>query len=363
MSEELLYTFDMGDKITNTDKVFINFLYAGDGSRQSGVDFVAQCLIPEFVLDSRYIVLNKVKVSPLQRFFLTKLPFSRFVIESIIRTFYGNNLFLNFNYFTPYRLFRGRGQDITIIHDLLWYDFEIEGSPFKQFWMKKQLKRTITRALFLVCVSEFTKSRIVAHFPQSSGKIKVVSNPVDSTRLLGGAEMTIPDIGSRFFLCISSNYPHKNISVVKNAFQNIVKNWDCKLVLVGPRLNKKSEQNPNTNEYGLVELGFVTNETLGKLLVNCEALISPSIYEGFGLTNFEALALGKKILASNIPTVPDHPNITKILDYRDAASWERSISMFLENIDTAHPPQIYVSDKFGPTAIKKCYDEIVFGRA
>lgn len=48
-------------------------------------------------------------------------------------------------------------------------------------------------------------------------------------------------------------------------------------------------------------LGKVTDEQLKYLYERAQALVQPSLSEGFGLTGIEALSLGTKVLASNIP--------------------------------------------------------------
>lgn len=41
------------------------------------------------------------------------------------------------------------------------------------------------------------------------------------------------------------------------------------------------------------------------LILNCEALIQPSFYEGFGIPPIEALSMGKKVIVAKASCLPE----------------------------------------------------------
>jgi glycosyltransferase involved in cell wall biosynthesis len=51
--------------------------------------------------------------------------------------------------------------------------------------------------------------------------------------------------------------------------------------------------------------GYLSEGQLAALLDACAALMFPSLYEGFGLPVLEAMALGKPILCSNLPSLKE----------------------------------------------------------
>ena len=66
------------------------------------------------------------------------------------------------------------------------------------------------------------------------------------------------------------------------------------------------EKSDNLNEENNVTYtGYLSEEELKTLLLNCEALILPSLYEGFGIPPLEALALGKKIIVAKSSCLPE----------------------------------------------------------
>jgi glycosyltransferase involved in cell wall biosynthesis len=75
--------------------------------------------------------------------------------------------------------------------------------------------------------------------------------------------------------------------------------------------------------------GFVSDLELANIIKNSEAFIAPSLYEGFGMTVYEALALGKFVLASDLNVYVQHPNILRVENPAKVRSWTREIIKFL----------------------------------
>lgn len=103
--------------------------------------------------------------------------------------------------------------------------------------------------------------------------------------------------------------PRKNIAALFKVIQRLVADgdWppDLTVKIVGGRgwLDEGVHSHSNTLEgLGIVErLGYVPRETLPALLAGAEALLMPSLYEGFGMPLAEAMAVGCPIVCSDIP--------------------------------------------------------------
>lgn len=100
------------------------------------------------------------------------------------------------------------------------------------------------------------------------------------------------------------NWARKNIPRLLEAFRK-GKSMGLKqnLIIVGqfdPFIVKKSEHIP-----GVIILGFVSQEHLIDLIRGADAMITPSLHEGFGLPIVESMACGVPVIASNIFSPPE----------------------------------------------------------
>jgi len=51
--------------------------------------------------------------------------------------------------------------------------------------------------------------------------------------------------------------------------------------------------------------GFLADDEFTSLLASCQALIFPSLYEGFGMPVLEAMSFGKPVFCSNVTSLPE----------------------------------------------------------
>ncbi|MDO8573890.1 MAG: glycosyltransferase family 1 protein, partial [Candidatus Daviesbacteria bacterium] len=117
-----------------------------------------------------------------------------------------------------------------------------------------------------------------------------------------------PEVNSLkgYYLFVGTVQPRKNLERVIKAVAKI-KNKN--LIIVGSRgwLSDKIYQLPK--ELGIEDrvkfLGHVPDEELPPLYSNAEALLFPSLFEGFGLPILEAQACGCPVITSNISSMPE----------------------------------------------------------
>ncbi len=106
----------------------------------------------------------------------------------------------------------------------------------------------------------------------------------------------------KYLLYVGNFYPHKNVNSLINAFAKSGSAY--KLVLAGPHdyflKRLLSSLSAEEKKYLIVRDRPSLNE-LVMLYKNAEALIHPSVSEGFGLPLVEAMHFGLPIIASHLP--------------------------------------------------------------
>ncbi|MEK7845866.1 MAG: glycosyltransferase family 1 protein, partial [Nitrospinota bacterium] len=96
--------------------------------------------------------------------------------------------------------------------------------------------------------------------------------------------------------------PHKNLGAVISAFERAVKIWGFKYCLVIAGI-KKGLFNGMNNKIIYVDID--NDGDLIRLYQSADLLLSPSLYEGFGLPALEAMACGCPVVASNVASLPE----------------------------------------------------------
>jgi len=104
---------------------------------------------------------------------------------------------------------------------------------------------------------------------------------------------------------LASNEPRKNLITALDAFIN--NNIEGKLVVAGAKgwLNDIIEEKIKSAGDKVIRLGYVDEKNIGLLYAAAQALIYPSLYEGFGLPVLEAMACGTPTICSNISSLPE----------------------------------------------------------
>lgn len=136
-----------------------------------------------------------------------------------------------------------------------------------------------------------------------------------------------------FFICVNNFYPHKNTERLIKAFSHV--KGDSRLVLIGPNDFFAKEIKKIIETASLKERIIVyTDSTLADLAFfykNAKALLNPSLSEGFGLPNIEALYFGCPVIASDIDVFNEvlDDSFIKFNPY-DVEDISHKINLFLE---------------------------------
>ena len=209
---------------------------------------------------------------------------------------------------------------IVAIHDVIAERHPAMIFPNRRarFFWRAKLAFAQMQARMILTVSEHAKVGIREQFAVPDRKLRVIleaHDPLfrvlpqarDPSELLPGNGLTP---GLRYLVYVGGLSPHKNLSVLIEAFRRIAPRFpNLRLLLVGDYsgdvffsayagLKRQVEQDHLTERVCFT--GFIDDPVLVELLNQAELLVMPSLEEGFGLPAFEAAACGTPSIVSEV---------------------------------------------------------------
>jgi glycosyltransferase involved in cell wall biosynthesis len=241
-------------------------------------------------VDYQPVPLNSSPAAPLDTWFVARA----------LRKLQQTDLFFSPGYNTP--LFCPASFVFTI-HDLTHIFCPESRRPQIQLYYATVMKRACRRAAKILTVSEFTRNQIISWSGVSAEKVVSVGNGVDSAFRPDGDSYGLP---FRYLLSVSNRKPHKNEFRIVEAFAKADLDPKIHLVFTGLPTTKLSRWIETQGVRPRVEfVGGVDEEKLPTMYRGAEAVIFPSLYEGFGLPIIEGMACGTPVLTSNVTAMPE----------------------------------------------------------
>ncbi len=193
---------------------------------------------------------------------------------------------------------------IVTVHDLIPLVFpEYRNSLTKKVYALLMLKLFIKSIDEIITVSNFSKKEITRLTKYNPSKLKVIPNGVESRWF------DLNHIGGDYLLFIGNIKPHKNVDRLIQGFLESLDKHSLNLIIVGKgeglrtSVLKQVEKEANFSRGRITFAGEVKEEKLKELICGAKALVFPSLYEGFGLPNLEAMAVGCPVVTSNAQSV------------------------------------------------------------
>lgn len=175
-------------------------------------------------------------------------------------------------------------------------------------------KKYIDKISFIHASTHSDKEQFIKYLKIPQEKIHVIPYGVDHETFKPNLkkESVRKKILSKFFLkdapyfihVSEANYARKNIFRMLEAYE-LAKSKGIKhnLIIIGKVKPIVIERASKIN--GAISLGFVSEGDLVTLMQCSDALILPSLHEGFGLPLIEAMACGVPAIASNVFSPPE----------------------------------------------------------
>lgn len=205
---------------------------------------------------------------------------------------------------------------LLVLHDLAYihYPEHIPSLPYK--FLKKYTPLYLKKAKRIVTVSQYSKQDIVKMYNVDPQKIDVVYNGANE-RYRPADEKTKAAIrekytaGTKFFIYVGSIHPRKNIKNLLLAYDAFRTEGitSYKLVIVGRKAWKTDETfavyEAMKFKNDVIFTGHLQLNELADVLGSAEALIYPSLFEGFGIPVLEARYCGIPVICSDRTSLPE----------------------------------------------------------
>ncbi len=203
-------------------------------------------------------------------------------------------------------------KSVGVVHDLAWRFYPKAYSKKEIFLQKEVLANLKKRARKIICVSKSCQKDLLEVEPTLEDRIETVplSGNDNYTKIIEPKDVL--HLNSKYFLSIGRLEERKNTARIVEAFVEAKRKsgFPHKLVLAGKpgtgyeNIQKIIDSNPDSAK-DIIFPGYIDESDLNDLLSGAEALVYPSLYEGFGITALEAMAAGTPVITSNISSLPE----------------------------------------------------------
>ena len=250
---------------------------------------------------------------------------------------------------------------VITVHDLTIKHFAT-GKATTQlwpvYWLKRAgyslaLKHAITQSRRILVPSRFVKDDVLKYFAVSENKLSVTYEglgiefeKIKAKPLALGFD--------RFLLYVGNFYPHKNVLFMLRALFKL-KTCGLALVMVGPQDYFSRKMQREVQRLGLTEtvkFCFETSESeLVWLYRQAQALVLPSLFEGFGLPIVEAANYQCPLLLSDIAVFREiAPPAALFFDPRNLADLEQKLLSIKKRINIQTPASYFKQFSFAGLA-------------
>lgn len=242
------------------------------------------------------------------------------------------NLFHALNYMPHGTTARLSVPVVPVVYDCSLARFP-ETHPVARHRAMQRLPSFLEKAPLIQTISEFSRNEIIDVYGVPKDRIEIIipgiSDIFSEPATTAPATLAKLDLTTdRFFLCVGTLEPRKNLKTVLRAHRALPKRTrtEFPLVLVGASGWGDSSEFALTGEEradrSIRIAGYLSDGNIRDLYATCRAFLFPSLYEGYGLPVREALAAGAPVAISAAPVLQEAADgHATILPTDDSTAW------------------------------------------
>ncbi|MBP0028699.1 glycosyltransferase [Roseofilum sp. Guam] len=224
----------------------------------------------------------------------------------------------------------------VIIHDL--YGLHMQQEPLtkvpeiRDIFIEKAIKNVESA----IAVSKFSFNEVRKKYPRKK-RLYYAQNAIDvcsddtCVDEDGANEKTLED--GYIIYYPSSSKGNKNHLLLFQAFKKLLEDGcKCQLILTGKNTEKFIKNQEMENSYSelarqfyfshldvfkdtIIARGYLSRKDIEQQYVNCNLVVYPSLYEGFGLPVIESIQKGKRVICSDLTPFREIAELYQIHEY------------------------------------------------
>ncbi len=231
-----------------------------------------------------------------------------------------------------------RTPSVVTVYDLSFVHYPQRLPAARRLYLRLLTRWSCQRARRVIAISQSTARDLTVTFGVPADKIDVAAPGVgvefaplpDPEIAAFRAQKGLPE---RFLLFLGTLEPRKNLPMLLRAYARLpeTERRAVHLVLAGGRGWMTDEIFATIAQHDLdatVHLpGYVPAEELPLWYNTADALVYPSVFEGFGLPVVESLACGTPVVVSNVSSLPEAAGNTGYsLPPDDVGAWAEALA-------------------------------------
>jgi len=191
---------------------------------------------------------------------------------------------------------------VVTIHDLAFEVFPEDFSARTGWKYRTFTPRAARSAQRVICVSGYTAADVVRRYDVDEARVRIIPNAPS----LPIGDAPPPEGATPYLLAVGDLRPKKNLLRLVEAFRWLRREGlEHRLVLAGVDDGHGELVREAAGGEPVELTGWLADSQLDALMRGADALVHPSLYEGFGLVLVEAMARGVPVLAARATALPE----------------------------------------------------------